>query len=101
VDTPQRDDEAADKPRELPSRARDTLADKRVRFGCGGLLGLLIVASVVISSAAIFGDVLGFWSLMAFGALAVGACGVLGVTHGDRFFVGLLKVVKWVSVPWF
>jgi hypothetical protein len=38
---------------------------------------------------------------MAFGALAVGACGVLGVTHGDRFFVGLLKVVKWVSVPWF
>jgi hypothetical protein len=71
--------------------ATDTLADKGVRFGCGALLGLLLVLGV-----AEFGEGLTLEGFIAVGALAVAGCGAFGVTHGERFFSGLLKVFKWL-----
>ena len=71
--------------------ATDTLADKGVRFGCGGLLGFLLVLGV-----AEFGEALTLEGFIVVGALAVAGCGMFGVTYGERFFGGMLKVFKWL-----
>lgn len=76
----------------VPPLADDTLADKAVRFVCGAFFGFLVVLGV-----AEFGEVLTLEGYMLVGAVVVAACGALGVTHGERFFEGLLKVFRWLS----
>ena len=68
--------------------ATDTIADKVVRFGCGAILGALVVSFLLSSVMA------GGVGLVIFAAVIVGACGVLAVAYGEGFVDGLLKVMK-------
>ena len=74
-----------------PALAGDSLVDKSVRFGCGALLGMLIFAGL-----ALFAEGIGLSGLVALGIVLVAVCGAFAVTHGEPFFVGLLKLIGWL-----
>jgi hypothetical protein len=75
-----------------PALAKQTLADKALRFGCGAVPGVL-VASVVVSVLDLVDlrIVVGF--VLAFGAV----CGSLAVVYGDRVIKELLKAIDWIA----
>jgi hypothetical protein len=70
---------------------RDTVLDKGVRFGCGTLLGMLMVAAVAITEVG-----LSLGGTVVLGALFVSACGILAVSQGERFIRGLLRLTGWL-----
>lgn len=73
----------------------DTKIEKTLRFGCGTILGALVVLSVLPYS-----DVLGEQAYTLVGTLIPLACGLLALFRGKRFLVELLEfirgLVKWV-----
>ena len=69
----------------------DTHSDRALRFGCGAVLGALIMLGVGLGGVA-QGD-LGLFLFLAL--LVVVACGVFGASHGDRFFHAILRRLDW------
>ncbi len=87
---PRPSDSESGAPEQPKALARDTWGDKGIRFGCGGALGLLLVAAIGIYAEGSIEGVLGF------GGLVIALFGTLGVTQGDRFLRGVLGIMKWL-----
>jgi hypothetical protein len=83
-------DSSDDPPRvTTPSLAEDTLADKAVRFGCGAVLGVAVMAYILMNVAGSMG--------LAFVALVfVFVCGALAVAWGEAFFEKMLRLIQWL-----
>lgn len=81
-----------DKQPDPPSLAKNTWADKGMRFGCGAALGSLIATSIAINA-----EGPGLGAMMILGLIIMGLCGTLGMTHGERFFERLLRTIKWLG----
>ena len=88
------DDEHAEERELAPAFAKDTPFNKVLRFGCGAILGGLIVVGVLM-----------FGLLQPFGAtgviigsvIAVGVSGLVSVTHGEAAIRVLLKLIRWLA----
>jgi hypothetical protein len=83
--SPDGEDPPPDSSSSPPALATDTVGDKLVRFGCGAFLGGLTVAFLLSSVMA------GGTGLVVLAMVVVALCGLLAVTHGDRFVEGLLR----------
>ena len=69
--------------------------EKGLRFGCGGLLGLVVALYLMFRfwrAPTIEGTL--FWGGLA---VTVLVCGGLAVRYGDRFFE---EVIDWFTWPW-
>jgi len=64
--------------------------EKGIRFGCGGLVGLLLGISMAIHYFSASVDEIVFMCLAA--ALV---CGGLAAKYGDRFWDGLMNWLRW------
>lgn len=73
------------------SNALDSTA-KLIRFLAGTTLGLLLVAIPFFASGLSLGAVTGVQ--IGVGAIAVLACGVLGLAFGEKFVNGVMKVLE-------
>ena len=73
------------------SLSNETVSDKAVRFGCGAVIGVAILVSLVI-----YGVVEDERGLVV-GGIAVLGCGILAALGGDRAVGALLKVLKWTQ----
>lgn len=72
-----------------PPLAVDTAADKAVRFGCGALMGVAVMAYLLMSASGGAGTI--FVTMMV-----VLVCGALAVTWGETFFERVIKLIKWL-----
>ena len=72
-----------------PPLAEDTLTDKTVRFGCGALLGVAVMAYILM-------NVSGGMGLVFVALVFVLVCGALAVTWGEGFFESMLRLIKWL-----
>ncbi len=70
------------------SLARDTAADKAVRFGCGALLAGLAFLTLIFFG---LGEGIELVPVTVFGVVLVCAAGWAGVRYGDPFLKGLLE----------
>ncbi len=84
-----------DEPTTAPAFAKDTLGDKVARFGCGAILGLLVVMGLFLTGVfELFGSVTG----TAVGAaVLIILAGVACVTHGESAIQVLWKLIKWLA----
>ncbi len=75
-----------------PALAKQTLADKAMRFGCGAVAGALVASGLVFGLELVdLRIVVG--CVLAFGA----ACGSVTVVYGDRMIKKLLKAIDWMA----
>ncbi len=77
-----------------PALLDDTLADKAVRFGCGGILAALIILGTVFSG---FVEGVEDRTALAMCVAGVVAAGLLSVACGEPFIRALLKLIKWLA----
>ena len=73
---------------------KDTLTDRAVRFGCGFILALSLLTSLIILG---FGEPLGLSSVAVLGGLLAILSAVLSAAYGERVILGLLKLIKWLA----
>ena len=77
-----------------PALSHDTAVDKALRFGCGALLGGLVLLGLGLLG---LGEGLG-GSAVAVGALIfLTAAGLAGLGFGEPFLQSLLKLIKWLA----
>ena len=69
----------------------DSPSDRALRFGCGALLGIVIVLALGLGGVA-QGDLS---LLVVLGLVVVVTCGLLGASHGDRFFKAVVSRLDW------
>ena len=64
--------------------------EKSVQFGCGFLLGGIVLLAAVGMS--VFNEGSRFWLFIGIGAFI---CGLLAIRYGDRFFNAFFKWFGW------
>jgi len=61
------------------------------RYACGGMLGIFIAVMVML-----FFAITSVATCIAIAVIAVVGCGFLAGYHGDRFWTGFGKMVRWM-----
>ncbi len=72
----------------------DTAVDKALRFGCGALLGGLVLLTFGLLG---LGEGLSGSAVGVIALILVVAAGLAGLGFGERFLQSLLKLVKWLA----
>jgi len=72
-----------------PPLSTDTPVDKAVRFGCGALIGIAVMAYLLMNISGGEGTVI-------LAILIVLLCGVFALAWGDPFFEKMLRLIRWL-----
>ncbi len=67
--------------------------DNGMRFGCGGLFGLLIGCYIGIRFFLFNNNMIAFFTTIV---SLICICGFMAMKHGDRFWYSLEKLKNWI-----